>query len=60
MKRLFKAVRQNDLETIKRILDTNPELINCVSTPPPKKDNEMSTIWSRIMGCLWENEYIMS
>ncbi len=44
MKRLFEAVRQNDLETIKRILDTNPELINCVATPPPKKDNEQSLL----------------
>jgi hypothetical protein len=37
MKRLFKAVRQKDLETVKRILETKPELINCVATPPPKK-----------------------
>lgn len=44
MKRLFKAVRQNDLETVKQILDTNPELINCVATPPPKKDNEQSLL----------------
>lgn len=44
MKKLFHAVRQNDLETIKRILDANPELINCVATPPPKKDNEQSLL----------------
>lgn len=44
MKRLFKAVRQNDLETVKQILDTDPELINCVATPPPKKDNEQSLL----------------
>ena len=44
MKRLFKAVRQNDLETIKRILDANPELINCVATPPPKKDDGQSLL----------------
>ena len=44
MKRLFKAVRQNDLETIQRILDAKPELINCVAIPPPKKDEEQSLL----------------
>lgn len=44
MKKLFKAVRQNDLETIKRILDTDPELINCVATSPPKKDDGQSLL----------------
>jgi hypothetical protein len=44
MKRLFKAVRQNDLETVKRILEAKPELINCVATPPPKKDNGQSLL----------------
>lgn len=44
MKRLFKAVRQNDLETVKRILDADPELINCVAIPPPKKDDGQSLL----------------
>ena len=44
MKRLFKAVRQNDLETIRRILDGEPELINCVATSPPKKDEGQSLL----------------
>lgn len=44
MKKLFNAVRQNDLETVKRILDANPELINCVATPPPKKDDGQSLL----------------
>lgn len=44
MKRLFNAVRKNDLETVKRILDENPELINCVATPPPKKDAGQSLL----------------
>jgi hypothetical protein len=44
MKRLFKAVRQNDIETVKRILGAKPELINCVATPPPKKDNGQSLL----------------
>lgn len=44
MKKLFKAVRQNDMETVKRILDAKPELINCVATPPPKKDDGQSLL----------------
>lgn len=44
MKRLFQAVRNNDLETVKRILEVNPELINCVATPPPKKDEGQSLL----------------
>ena len=44
MKKLFQAVRKNDLETIKRILDANPELINCVATAPPKKDADQSLL----------------
>ncbi|MDE6435143.1 MAG: ankyrin repeat domain-containing protein [Lachnospiraceae bacterium] len=44
MKKLFKAVRQNDLETVKMILDATPELINCVATPPPKKDDGQSLL----------------
>lgn len=44
MKKLFVAVRKQDFETVKRILDANPELINCVATPPPKKDSGQSLL----------------
>ncbi len=44
MKKLFNAIRKNDLETVKRILDADPELINCVATPPPKKDEGQSLL----------------
>ena len=54
MKKLFNAVRNNDLDTVKIILDANPELINCVATPPPKKDNEQSLLQvANKVGC-WE------
>lgn len=38
MKKLFKAIRNEDLEEVKAILQKKPEAIACVSTPPPKKD----------------------
>lgn len=38
MKKLFQAIRGNDLEQVKAILQKKPEAIGCVSTPPPKKD----------------------
>lgn len=54
MKKLFVAVRKQDFETVKRILDANPELINCVATPPPKKDDGQSLLQvANKVGC-WE------
>ena len=38
MKKLFTAVRKDDLETLKTVLEKKPELLHCVATPPPKKD----------------------
>lgn len=38
MKKLFQAIRGNDLEQVKAILQKKPEAIGCISTPPPKKD----------------------
>lgn len=60
MKRLFQAVRNNDLETVKRILEVNPELINCVSTPPPKKDNGQSLLQvANKVGCYEIAHYLI-
>lgn len=44
MKKMFNAVRHNDLETIKQILEKKPEVIDCVATPPPKKDEGQSPL----------------
>lgn len=44
MKKLFKAIRQENLEEVKTIIEQNPELINCVAVPPPKKDNGQSPL----------------
>lgn len=44
MKKLFKAIRQENLEEVASIIEKNPELVNCVATPPPKKDNGQSPL----------------
>lgn len=44
MKKLFKAIRQENLEEVKSIIEKKPELVNCVATPPPKKDNGQSPL----------------
>lgn len=43
MKKLFKAIKQNDFEEVKRIIESHyddPELVNCVAKAPPKMDSD--------------------
>jgi len=44
MKKLFKAIRHKDLDEVKAIIEKNPKLISCISTPPPKKDEGQSPL----------------
>lgn len=44
MKKLFKAIRQENIEEVKAIIEKKPELVNCVAVPPPKKDNGQSPL----------------
>lgn len=44
MKKLFTAVRKNDFETLKTVLEKKPALLHCVATPPPKKDAGQSLL----------------
>ena len=44
MTKLFKAIRQNDIETVKKVLHKYPEKVNCMATPPPKKDEGQSPL----------------
>ena len=44
MKKLFKAIRQENLEEVKAIIEKKPALVNCVAAPPPKKDNGQSPL----------------
>ena len=39
MKKLFKAIRQENLEEVKSIIEKKPELVNCIAAAPPQKDN---------------------
>lgn len=38
MKKLFKAIRQSNLDEVKVIIAKNPEAISSIAVPPPKKD----------------------
>lgn len=44
MKKLFTAIRTADLETVKRIIENKPELVNCKAKQPPKKDDGQSPL----------------
>lgn len=44
MKKLFKAIRQENLGEVKAIIEKKPALVNCVAAPPPKKDNGQSPL----------------
>ena len=44
MKKLFKAIRDGDLELVKQLVDNKPELANCVAKQPPKKDDGQSPL----------------
>lgn len=44
MKKLFTAIRQGDMETVRALLDKKPELITCTSKAPPKKDAGQSPL----------------
>ena len=42
MKKLFVAIRNSDLDTVKQLIEKKPELVNCVAKQPPKKDDGQS------------------
>jgi len=44
MKKLFTAIRKCDLDNVKTILEKSPNLISCVSTGAPKKDEGQSPL----------------
>lgn len=44
MKKLFKAIRDKDIELVKKIIDDKPELVNCTAKQPPKKDDGQSPL----------------
>lgn len=44
MKKLFKVIRDGNLEDVKQFIENKPELVNCVAKQPPKKDDGQSPL----------------
>ncbi len=44
MRKLFNAIRKDDFETVKQLLEKKPELIACTAKQPPKKDDGQSPL----------------
>ena len=44
MKKLFTAIRKKDNETVKELIKSRPELVNCTAKQPPKKDDGQSPL----------------
>lgn len=44
MKKFFNAIRKDDFNTVKELLNKHPELISCISTGTPKKDDGQSPL----------------
>ena len=44
MKKLFKAIRDGNIELVKQLIDSKPELVNCTAKQPPKKDDGQSPL----------------
>ena len=44
MKKLFKAIRDKNIELVKQLIDSSPELVNCIAKQPPKNDDGQSPL----------------
>ena len=44
MKKIFVAIRQGDIQTVKELLGKKPSLISCTAKQPPKKDDGQSPL----------------
>ena len=44
MKKLFKAIRDGNLEEVRQLIEQKHELVNCVARQPPKKDDGQSPL----------------
>lgn len=63
MKKLFKAIKRNDFEEVKRIIESHyeePELVNCISKAPPKMDAGQSALQVAIKNGGWHDMRIIS
>ena len=44
MKKLFTVLRQGNIDELKRLIAKDPDLVNCVAGPTPKKDHGQSPL----------------
>lgn len=44
MKKLFNAIRKNDINEVETLISKHPALVNCVAKQPPKKDDGQSPL----------------
>lgn len=44
MKKLFKSIRDSEIEIVKQIIEKQPELVNYIAKQPPKKDDGQSPL----------------
>lgn len=44
MKKLFKAIRDNNFELVLQLINNDPELVNCTAKQPPQKDDGQSPL----------------
>lgn len=44
MKKLFQAIRKNDIDAVKQLIQKKPELVACTAKQPPKKDDGQSPL----------------
>lgn len=44
MRKLFTAIKHNDIDEVNNIISKNPELVNCAAKQPPKKDDGQSPL----------------
>lgn len=60
MKKLFQAIKKNDIEIVKQILTKKPGLISCTAKKPPKSDDGQSLLQVALKnGCFEIANYLL-
>ena len=54
MKKLFQAIKKNDLDAVKEILTKKPELISCTAKKPPKSEDGQSLLQVALKNAQYE------
>lgn len=60
MKTLFTAIRKREIEKIKELITKQPDLVNCITKQPPKKDDGQSPLQIAFKtGNFWAVKYFL-